>query len=318
MLTPGIGKWEEALQKAPFYVHVAPFISEMALSADILLPSTTYLEEWAYDFSPPGAGFAELRLKQPVVSPRGKTRPIPDVIFDMAKLTGGSVADSFTALGDNAEGFVKMHTAGLLPWKDFVESGVWRGGNGYEYRKYERLFVTPSRKFDFNSGNLKALFTARKMTPSEGELSFLPHYRAEKFVGEAGAFPLVLMPYQPLMVMENGSQNYPWAQEAFLPMCGVGWQVFAEMNADAARKLGLKNGGFVWVESASGKIKAKVKFSEGIHPEVVAVATGQGHHSYGKWQTGIGVNPNEIIGSDYDSLSGQSVFFNTRVKVYKA
>jgi len=72
------------------------------------------------------------------------------------------------------------------------------------------------------------------------------------------------------------------------------------------------------VESASGKIKAKVKFSEGIHPEVVAVATGQGHHSYGKWQTGIGVNPNEIIGSDYDSLSGQSVFFNTRVKVYKA
>jgi uncharacterized protein (DUF433 family) len=32
----------------------------------------------------------------------------------------------------------------------------------------------------------------------------------------------------------------------------------------------------------------------------------------------MGVNPNEIIGVDYDTLSGQAAFFNTRVKVYKA
>jgi anaerobic selenocysteine-containing dehydrogenase len=316
MLSPGVGKWDEALKKLPFYVHVAPFISEMALDADIILPSTTYLEEWAYDFSPPGSGFAELKLKQPVVAPRGKTRPIPDVVFEMAKKTGGAVAASFSGIGDNAEGFVKFRTASLLPWKEFVETGVWRG-EGYKYQKYERIFNTPSRKFEFASGNMKALFAAQKI-PASTDRDFLPHYKAEKFLGDAAAFPLVLSPYQPLMVMEGGSQNYPWAQEAFLPMCGIGWQVFAEMNSDTAGKLGLKNGGFVWVESASGKIKAKVKFSEGIHPEVVAMATGQGHWSYGKWQTGIGVNPNEIIGLDYDSLSGQSVFFNTRVKVYKA
>ena len=316
MLAPGMEKWDEALKKIPFYVHVAPFISEMAYDADIILPSTTYLEEWAYDFSPPGAGFAELRLKQPVVAPRGKTRPIPDVIFEMAKKTGGSVAEAFAGLGDSAEGFVKGRTASLLPWKEFVETGVCRG-NDYVYRKYETLFATPSKKFEFYSGNLKALFAAQKIA-AEGEPAFLPHYQVEKFLGEAGAFPLVFLPYQPLMFMENGSQNYPWAQEAYLPMNGIGWQVFAEMNADTAKKLGLKNGGFVWVESASGKIRAKVKFSEGIHPEVVAMATGQGHWSYGKWQTGIGVNPNEIIGLDYDSLSGQSALFNTRVKVYKA
>ena len=315
MLSPGRKKWNEALQKIPFYVHVAPFISEMALEADIILPATTYLEEWAYDFSPPGSGFAELKLKQPVVAPRGKTRPIPDLIFEMAKRTGGAVAGAFAGLGDSAEGFVKFRTAGLLPWKEFVETGVWRGDD-YKYQKYERLFSTPSKKFEFASGNMKALAAVKKLALTERD--FLPHYQPPRFLGEIGAFPLVLLPYQPLMVMENGSQNYPWAQEAFLPMCGVGWQVFAEMNTETAKKLGLKNGGFVWVESASGKIKAKVKFSEGIHPEVVAMATGQGHDSYGKWQTGIGVNPNEIIGLDYDSLSGQSAFFNTRVKVYKA
>ncbi|MCK9365166.1 MAG: molybdopterin-dependent oxidoreductase [Syntrophales bacterium] len=316
MLSPGMEKWDEALRKIPFYVHIAPFVSEMAFDADIILPATTYLEEWAYDFSPPGSGFAELKLKQPVVPLRGKNRPIPEVIFEIAKKTGGAVANAFAGLGDNAEGFVKYRTASLLSWKEFVETGVWIG-NDYEYRKYERLFATPSKKFEFYSGNMKALFAAKKLAAA-GDLSFLPHYGAPKFLGEASAFPLVLLPYQPLMVVENGSQNYPWAQEAFLPMCGVGWQVFAEMNTDTAKKLGLKNGGFVWVESASGKIRAKVKFSEGIHPEVVAMATGQGHWSYGKWQTGIGVNPNEITGLDYDSLSGQSAFFNTRVKVYKA
>ncbi len=316
MLAPGANRWDEALKKIPFYVHISPFISEMALNADILLPSTTYLEEWAYDFSPPGAGFAELKLKQPVVLPRGKTRPIPDLIFEMAKKTGGAVAGSFAGIGDNAEGFVKLRTASLLPWKELVATGVWRGGD-YEYRKYERLFRTPSKKFEFYSGNMKALSAAKKIT-AEGDLSFLPHYRTEKFLGEVGTYPFVLLPYQPLMVMENGSQNYPWAQEIFLPMAGRGWNVFAEMNSATANKLNLKNGTPVWVESPYRKIKATVKFSEGIHPQVVAMASGQGHYSYGKWQTGIGVNPNEIIGVDYDSLDGQSVFFNTRVKVYKA
>ena len=32
----------------------------------------------------------------------------------------------------------------------------------------------------------------------------------------------------------------------------------------------------------------------------------------------IGCNPNEVIGVDFDPLSGQSSFFNTRVKIYKA
>ena len=57
--------------------------------------------------------------------------------------------------------------------------------------------------------------------------------------------------------------------------------------------------------------------SEGVHPKIVAVPSGQGHTSYGKWQKGIGSNPNEVIGVDFDRLSGQAAFFNTRVKVYK-
>jgi hypothetical protein len=51
---------------------------------------------------------------------------------------------------------------------------------------------------------------------------------------------------------------------------------------------------------------------------VVSIAAGQGHWAGGQWQKNIGANPNDIIGVSYDSLSGQSAFFNTRVKVYRA
>jgi len=101
-------------------------------------------------------------------------------------------------------------------------------------------------------------------------------------------------------------------------MHGIGWDTLVEINSETAKSLKLRDGQVVWVESPFQKIKARVKFSEGVHPEVVAIPLGQGHYSYGKWQKGIGVNPNEIIGVDYDPISGQAAFFNTRVKVYKA
>jgi anaerobic selenocysteine-containing dehydrogenase len=153
---------------------------------------------------------------------------------------------------------------------------------------------------------------------AEKDFDYLPNHREAKFLGEKEKYPLLLFPYQPLMVVENGSQNYPWAQEIFLPMHGRGWDTPVEMNSETAKILKLQDGDVVWVESPFQKIKARLKFSEGVHPQVVAIASGQGHYAYGQWQKGVGVNPNEVIGVDYDSLSGQAAFFNTRVKVYKA
>jgi molybdopterin-containing oxidoreductase family iron-sulfur binding subunit len=120
------------------------------------------------------------------------------------------------------------------------------------------------------------------------------------------------------MDIENGNQNYPWAQEVFMVMHGYGWTNFVEMNSKTARDLRIRDKDIVWVESAYGKLKAKARVFEGIHPEVVAISNGQGHYACGRWAKGLGVNPNDIIGVDYDHTSGQAAFFNTRVKVYRA
>ena len=316
MLAPGPGRWDEALKKLPYYVHVAPFVSEMALYADIVLPATTFMEEWGYDHSPPGSGFAEVKIKQPVVKHRGEARAIGDLLFELARRLQAGVAPSFAGIGDDSKGFARFRTSTLMAWEEFVKKGVWVGP-GYEYRKYARLFSTPSKKFEFSSGNLKALHLKMARRGEDAQV-YLPLYREPAFLGEKEKFPLLLVPYQPLMALENGSQNYPWAQEVFLPIHGVGWTTLAEINSATAATLGLKDGKEVWLESPFQKIRARVKFSEGVLPGVVAVASGQGHYSYGRWQKGIGVNPFELIGVDYDRISGQSAFFNTRVKVSPA
>jgi len=273
------------------------------------------MEEWAYDHSPPGSGFAEVRIKQPVVEPLYGTRSIIDIILEIARRLGGTVQQSFTGIGNDAQGFVKYRTGTLTSWEELIEQGVWVGP-AYQYYKYDRIFNTPSRKFEFRSGNLEALL--KKAGQRVDWLTCMPHYEEVGFLGGYGPFPLLLSTYQPLLNIENGSQNYPWAQEMFLVEHGMGWTNYAEMNSQTAQSLGIRDGDMVYVESPYGKVKVKARVFEGIHPVVVSIASGQGHYAYGKWAKGIGVNPNEIIGVDYDRLSGQAAFFNTRVRVYKA
>ncbi|MFC1957751.1 molybdopterin-dependent oxidoreductase [Chloroflexota bacterium] len=113
MSAPAAWRWDKALKKVPYYVHIAPFVSEMAEYADILLPANTFMEEWAYDHSPPGSGFAEVRIKQPAVEPLYDTKGIIDIIFEVAKWLGGTVEQSFASIGDDAQGFVRYRVGDL-------------------------------------------------------------------------------------------------------------------------------------------------------------------------------------------------------------
>ena len=315
MEAPSPKRWDEAMKKVPFYVHLSPFVSEMALYADLLLPTTTYFEEWGYDHSSQGAGHAEMRIKQPVVKPFGEVKSPAQILSMLAKKMGGSTERSFASLENGQEEFIRYRTSSLIPWQDLLAKGVWVGP-GYRYKKYDRIFKTPSKRFEFSSANLGTLFTKdEKRRKLRGEDRH--RYVEARFLGEKESYPFILHPYQPLMAFEHGSQNYQWAQEIYLPLHGTGWNTPVEINSETADRLGIREGDEVWVESPFSKIKARAKCSEGLHPEVIAIPCGQGHYAYGQWQKGIGVNPLELIGVDFDGISGQASYFNTRVKVYK-
>ncbi len=315
MSAPGTWRWHLALKEVPYYVHITPAVSEMAEYADIILPACTFLEQWGYDHSPPGSGFAELKIKQPVVKPLYESRCITDIIFEIARGMGGTVAQSFAGIGADAEGFVKYRTRDIAPWAELLRDGVSVDKWAYEFHRYDGLFKTPSGTFELKSGNLEARL--KELGISADGLTCLPHYEPFAQIGEPDKYPLLLSTYQPLLNVENGSQNYPWAQEVFLVMHGQGWTNFVEINTQTAHALGIRDSDMVWVESPFGRIKVRARVFEGILPYVVSIASGQGHYHNGRWANNIGVNPNDIIGVDYDRLSGQSAFFNTRVRVYK-
>jgi anaerobic selenocysteine-containing dehydrogenase len=261
----------------------------MALYADLLLPSTIFLEEWGYDHSPL-VGCCRSEIETACRQPLGETRAISDILFQLSKNLKG-VAPSFANLGDGPEGFVKFRTAPLMPWKEFLTKGVWTGPN-YQHKKYGRIFNTPSKKFEFTSGNLRSLMV--KKGKREKDVSFLPRYREANFLGKKDEYPFVLIPYQPLMVVENGSQNYPGARD-LSPHAWKRLGNLIEINREVGERIGLKNGQVIWVESPSGRLSAEQSFlKEFIQRDRHSFWPG----SLCEWEmaTGVGVNPMSFLG----------------------
>ena len=316
MMAPGTERWNEAMSKIRFYVHITPAFTEMSEYADIILPACTFLEEWGYEHCPPGSGFYELKIKQPVVKPLYSSMSIGDIIFTLADLSGDAMSASFSGVGNNAEGFARYRTGTVLNWDKLIDDGVMVGPT-YKYNKYDQIFRTPSQKFEFYSGNMELKFKENNKWTGD-RTACLPHYQNTRFLGDTATYPLILVNYHPLLDVNDGNQNYPWAQEIYMVMHGYGWTNFVEINEQTAHGLRIKDGDTVWVESPFHKIKARARVFQGIHPQVVAIAHGQGHYYSGKWADGMGVNPNDIIGVDYDFASGQSSVFNTRVRIYRA
>lgn len=302
MSVPSTSKWNDDLTNLPYYVHVGPALNEMAAYADIILPACTYLEQWGYESALPGSGYAEARVKQPVIQPLHQSRDIAGVLFDLAGEMGAAVSQPFRAVGDSAQGFgeafVKQRTGPFIAWDDFTTNGVWVGED-YQYYKYDEIFHTASGKFEFQSADLDRLLNV-------------------KLPGQDTQHPLMLGIYRPVLEIRSGTQNCPWAQEIFLVMDGIGWNNVLEMNREAAERIGIGDGDDVVIESESGEMRAQVKAGQGILPGVVAIATGQGHYASGRWADGIGANPNEVIGTDYDEESGQPCYFSTMVKIRRA
>lgn len=115
----------------------------------------------------------------------------------------------------------------------------------------------------------------------------------------------------------------------------------AWMNPETAKRIGVKTGDLVRVESPVGYLVTKAYVTEGIHPKVISIATGFGHWEYGRlatlklkdkpafggtedpdlnnvWWDDKGVHPNAIIPAVADPIGGSQGWYDTVVKVTPA
>ena len=115
----------------------------------------------------------------------------------------------------------------------------------------------------------------------------------------------------------------------------------AWINTQTAKKIGVKTGDLVRIESRVGHLVTKAYVTEGIQPKVTAIPTAFGHWEYGRlatlklkdkpafggaedpdlqnvWWDDKGVHPNAIIPVVADPIGGSQGWYDTVVKVTKA
>lgn len=177
----------ETLKKIPLVVSFDSMVSETSEFANLVLPDHTFLEKWDEISNVPSIGFTHISVQHPVIEPLYDTRHTGDVVIDLAKRIGGTVAASFPlsdyreeirhrikGVYDSGEGAVVSEGVKGL-WMEYLQQRGWqigryasfdefwnllvdRGGWWNPIRKpinWKKVFQTPSGKYEFYSQKLK-------------------------------------------------------------------------------------------------------------------------------------------------------------------
>ena len=332
----------EALDQIETVVSFSSFIDETTQLADLVLPGPTYLERLQDVPTPPGLQYPVLGLSQPVLSPKFETRHPGDVLIQLAKSIGGSVAASFpwgdyeTALKERLKGLAAVESGkvaeelGTEPWKPDLGRRLTPNYGSFD-ELWEKLsehacwfdtsesmpawssaFSTPSGRFEFDSQKM------RQLGIRGDDLTYLPHYQEVEPAGDPRVYPLLLMPYETMTITNGPVANPPFMTKLLFDFELKGDDSFVQINPKTAAEFELREGNRITLETERGTVKVRVHLSEAARPGVVFIPTGLGHTAFDSYIKGKGVNANEIIVAQQDRVTGLATWWGTRVKITKA
>ena len=219
---PQTERWERALAKIPFLVHITTHAAEFTWFADIVLPSTHHMfEKWGYVKSHAN-GYLHVTLLQPVIDPVWDVRidetEIPWLIAEKLAQRGfDNLIRHYKEYKDPETGksptnekefalySLKYATHKLWDpaeykggdkfsgWEDFRAKGVWNSGP-YPYRKRWGKMKTKTKKFEFYSETLKNALAkhAEKHNTNIDDIMTTCNYQAR---GEVAFIPHYEQPY---------------------------------------------------------------------------------------------------------------------------
>jgi len=292
--------FRKALENVPLIVALSSFRDETTEMADLIFPTSTYLECWGDDVPDPGVGFPVASLSQPVVATLYDTLSAGDIMLSLARQIGGELPVSMNWA--SVQEFVKErwreeYTARDTEvadqdfegfWRAALEAGVW-GQPGA---------VTGDQQLPSSAANLAALANP-----------------VSEFAGNESEYPLVLHPFITTTFFDGRGANLPWLQELPDPLTSVVYGSWAELNPMTAEELGIREGDVLEVESVAGSVRVPALIFPAIRPGVVAIPVGQGHAAYGRYAKGRGVNPLHIVETLMDEQTGDLAWAATRVKI---
>jgi anaerobic selenocysteine-containing dehydrogenase len=214
-------------------------------------------------------------------------------------------------------------------WRKIKSSGFWYRPPRHEGQRLP--FQTPTGKFEFFSSEMELAVKrlAEEIGGSlgsvlkemgigaKGDEAFMPHYETPDDGVDTKTYPLRMMPYELINLSSGWAPSPPYLKKTLFDDQLKKDESFAEINSETAVEYGLTQGDRIIVESPKGELRVRVNLFEGAMPGIVFLPLGFGHTAYDAYQRDQGVNPNQIIDSGKDPLSGHAVWWETRVRIKK-
>jgi anaerobic selenocysteine-containing dehydrogenase len=284
----------EAAQHVPIILSCNSLVDETGLQADMILPDHSPLESWGAEYVSPQPGIPVIGGQQPVVGPLFDTRSTADVLLTIAgglanlQQTlpwGDEVAflkQIVTALGPGAFGGV---SADVL-WARFLQHGGW-----------------------WHEGTLETVSKSPTEESPQQQIS------CPRFQGDANAHPFFLHLYLSNLLGDGRGASQPWLQGSPDPMTTACWSTWVEVNPKTAASLGITDGDVLRVASPYGQLEAPAYLYPAIRPDTVAIPIGQGHTALGRYATGRGASPIQLLGNQATEGGATLAWAGVRVNI---
>ena len=261
-----------ALEKIGFKVAIASFVDETTKSCDVVLPLSSSLEDWGTHVPAYGGKPGEVHIQQPLMERvHADTRGLGDILLGLAKAAGVSGLGDF----EDYYGYLRTAVSAMIDsdlegdWNRVLQAGT---------------AMAPSAPITFTTGGDIALGYSE--AANTGGLSLVTAARQGIYDGRHA--------------------NLPWMQEAPDQIAKAVWDSWAEINPKTAGKLGVKDGDYVTLTTASGTITTRVFTYKGVHPDAVCVPMGRGHTNYGQYADN-GVNPLSVLNAPSGDMQSSEI-----------
>ncbi len=148
-----------------------------------------------------------------------------------------------------------------LTWEQFKEKGYLQGKMAY-YKYKERGFSTSTKKVELYSTILEKW--GYDPLPKYTELPESPVSRPDL----SEEYPYILNAGLRIPTFfHSANRNVPWLRE-------IRPDPLVEIHPETAKRHGIKEGDWVWIESPRGRAKERAKLNDGIDPRVIVAEHG--------------------------------------------
>ena len=272
----------EAIAAARTVISFSPFLDDSSSFADLILPDHDPLERSVL-VVPEVSPQPSLAAAAAFVAPLHDTRATEGVLAALAAAVGKSYEEVTVESGleqvlAQADGS-RLAEAVAGSARESLAQGFWQG---------ER---------------------PRAGSPRRPRLT--------EFSTEVKVAPLVFQAYPSVQFGSGSGANRPWLQELPDPTSSAMWGAPVELAPATAAELGVRNGDLVRVESGHGSLEAAAYVNPAAIPGVVSMALGQGHASYGRYASGRGANPMDVVGDLRDRATGATALGPVPVTIRK-